>query len=262
MVSAPTRAGRSLFELAFAIPESSWNGRTLDEGCAALEQLSQGEPLAFEAAFREEATGSRWHRHRIEERASFLEQVVARSSGVRLESSESQDSLAMVFSTGFHARAHGIRTSRLALACVPTTEQSLPGILAAVGDALRAVRCHFVPPAINATVERALQRLTMRDEPDFGLVQRMTNLLPAIVAHGADDRPRRVGWLTYWSAATCAFMGFPDPEKDAPVLARSFLTAQRAWLIKLTDEPLDLEREDHRAALAWAYKRFDRLSPR
>lgn len=61
------------------------------------------------------------------------------------------------------------------------------------------------------------------------------------VAH----RPFRIGWCNYWSASTCARLGFPDPGRDADLAARSTEFDDGAWLVRLTDTPLDLSIEEH-----------------
>lgn len=75
-------------------------------------------------------------------------------------------------------------------------------------------------------------------------------------------RPAWLDWLNYWSPETCGLIGFPEASKDEEILKRSYQTESGAWLVKLTDEPLDLEREDHRNVVKWAYERFDRVGAR
>ena len=68
--------------------------------------------------------------------------------------------------------------------------------------------------------------------------------------------PDYIGWISYFSAATARFFDFPNGPRDAEWLAREFTTPTGAWLIRLTDEPLDLTREEHRIRVKLAYQRF------
>lgn len=78
----------------------------------------------------------------------------------------------------------------------------------------------------------------------------------------SNEQPEILCWLNYWSAATCRFVGFPDPEKDERLLRHSYQTPGGAWLVKVTAEPLDLARSDHVDVLLWAYDRFPRVGVR
>jgi hypothetical protein len=79
---------------------------------------------------------------------------------------------------------------------------------------------------------------------------------------GKDGSPALLGWLNYWSPRAANALGFPDPVKDTPILPLCRQFEDGAWLVKLTADPLDLQRPDHVAALAWAYQRFDKIGRR
>lgn len=66
----------------------------------------------------------------------------------------------------------------------------------------------------------------------------------------------RLLWLNYWDAETAAYYGFPNPELDARLMPLAEQLPNGGWMFKLTEEPLDLQREDHREAVIWAYNRF------
>jgi hypothetical protein len=68
--------------------------------------------------------------------------------------------------------------------------------------------------------------------------------------------PQTLGWLNYWSAATVEWLGFPDASLDTEWLSRAQQLKNGAWLVSLTEEPLDLERAEHFDTLARAYARF------
>lgn len=73
--------------------------------------------------------------------------------------------------------------------------------------------------------------------------------------------PHALGWINYWSETTAHELGFPDPTRDAELLRRS-RPIGKAWVVRLTDEPLDLRRADHLAALRDAYERFPTIGGR
>jgi hypothetical protein len=74
--------------------------------------------------------------------------------------------------------------------------------------------------------------------------------------------PHFLGWLNYWSAAAAQAIGFPDPTRDADLLARSRRTATGGWVVRLTDAPLDVDNPTHLDALLRAYERFPEIGGR
>ncbi len=74
--------------------------------------------------------------------------------------------------------------------------------------------------------------------------------------------PGFLGWLNYWSDATARALGFPDPSRDAELLARARRTAMGGWIVRLTDAPLDLDTPAHLDALLHAYERFPEIGGR
>jgi hypothetical protein len=74
--------------------------------------------------------------------------------------------------------------------------------------------------------------------------------------------PQRLGWLNYWSAATAQLLGFPDFNRDAELLTRSHQGTTRGWIVKLTEEPLDLTKPLDLKMLKAAYERFPSIGGR
>jgi hypothetical protein len=74
--------------------------------------------------------------------------------------------------------------------------------------------------------------------------------------------PRYLGWINYWSAATAEAIGFPDPSRDAELLARARRTASGGWVVRFSEEPLDLDNPLHLEVLKWAYERFPEVGGR
>lgn len=100
------------------------------------------------------------------------------------------------------------------------------------------------------------------------LMQQLDVRIPAIKSAAvggvreSDLQPERLGWSNYWSEATARWLGFPDQDLDRELLKRSRRTASGAWLVRITDEPLDLTRAEHVRCVAALYERFPRLGIR
>lgn len=78
--------------------------------------------------------------------------------------------------------------------------------------------------------------------------------LPRLQRHPSDpEMPHNLGWINYWSQATCARIGFPDPARHAELLKRARQVEGGGWVVQLTDESLDLNIPAHLQALARAY---------
>jgi hypothetical protein len=74
--------------------------------------------------------------------------------------------------------------------------------------------------------------------------------------------PHYLGWLNYWSAAAARAIGFPDPARDAELLARARRTATGGWVVQLTEAPLDLDNPAHLDVLKRTYERFPEIGGR
>jgi hypothetical protein len=74
--------------------------------------------------------------------------------------------------------------------------------------------------------------------------------------------PRYLGWINYWSAAAAEAIGFPDPSRDAELLARARRTASGGWVVSLSEAPLDVDNAAHLEALKRAYERFQGIGGR
>ncbi|WP_434386712.1 DUF5953 family protein [Melittangium boletus] len=68
--------------------------------------------------------------------------------------------------------------------------------------------------------------------------------------------PEHLGWLNYWSAAAAQAIGFPDPTRDAELLSQARRTASGGWVVRLKEEPLDLNDSVHLDTLKRTYERF------
>lgn len=135
-------------------------------------------------------------------------------------------------------------------------------LLVDIGDATEACYAVILPDGNEKLW--ATQFDSREVEHDPTLLQRgipqlhdFTYFGPAVAA-----QPMYLGWLNYWSAETSSFLGFPDEIRHATLLAHSYRTPARAWLTKLTAEPLDTRRSDHVDVLAAAYRELPRLGLR
>ena len=131
-------------------------------------------------------------------------------------------------------------------------------VLEAVAEGARAFWGHATP--FNAGVEIAQQTSPTLQGPP-----RPPRGLPALKLPEkirSPEIPHRLGWLNYWSATAARTIGFPDPARDADLLSRSRRTATGGWVVRLTQEPLDLDNPAHLDALKRAYERFPEIGGR
>jgi hypothetical protein len=131
-------------------------------------------------------------------------------------------------------------------------------VLEAVGDGARAIWGQASPDGYGGMVARQFRR--QGDNPHVP-----PHGLPSLKRprdNPAPEIPHYLGWLNYWSAAAARAIGFPDPVRDAELLAHSRRTATGGWVVKLTDAPLDLDNPAHLDALKRAYERFSEIGGR
>jgi hypothetical protein len=74
--------------------------------------------------------------------------------------------------------------------------------------------------------------------------------------------PQRLGWLNCWSPEVAEHLGFPDAQKDADLLPLCHQLPSGHWIVRLTEDPLDLTRPEHVEAIVRAYWRFDKIGRR
>jgi hypothetical protein len=130
-------------------------------------------------------------------------------------------------------------------------------VLEAISEAAHAFWGHATPFAAALDIVHQQRGPHKTEPPPRGLpwINRSEEL-------SSPEIPHRLGWLSYWSAAAARAIGFPDPERDADLLSRARRTASGGWLVRLTDEPLDLDKPAHLDALKRAYERFPEIGGR
>jgi len=142
----------------------------------------------------------------------------------------------------------------------------LAQLLAASGDALGAWCAAFTPLAAAGMllqvqlvppgrVSPGRQRL-IESNP---ALEALPTLRPGLRALPAAEVPPSIGWINYWSADTARWLGFPDEARDGEWIARSIRTPSGGWVLRLTEQPFDVNRLDHVQALVRAYQRFNRI---
>jgi hypothetical protein len=174
-------------------------------------------------------------------------------------------------------------TYGLAIAFSAETWAESERVFVSVGDTVDAYSAHITPDAATRTLRAyygvASGRLPYVDRPEdmsesanlSAALTRIDRQLPRIgipltdLTHMNSDhpaQPKELGWINYWAAPTCEYLGFPDPQRDRDLLAHSYRTPAGAWLVKLCPEPLDLNRPEHLAIFADTYARFPKLGVR
>jgi hypothetical protein len=131
-------------------------------------------------------------------------------------------------------------------------------VLEAVGEDSRAFWGHLSPGSL--ALEVADQTRRSASHPDVS-----PRGLPSIELSWnipSPEIPEFLGWLNYWSAAAARAIGFPAPSRDADLLSRARRTPRGGWVVRLTDEPLDVDNPAHIEALRRAYARFPRIGGR
>jgi Family of unknown function (DUF5953) len=131
-------------------------------------------------------------------------------------------------------------------------------VLEAVAEAARAYWGHATPSRAGLDIARQTKNWAANPQPP-------PRGLPALKLAWdipSPEIPHRLGWVNYWSAATARAIGFPDAARDAELLSRARRTATGGWVVRLTDEPLDLDNPAHLDALKRAYERFPEIGGR
>jgi hypothetical protein len=131
-------------------------------------------------------------------------------------------------------------------------------VLEAIGDTSRAFWGHLSPDRVMlAVADQIGPKLYGPANPPRGLPGlKFPRHIPA------QEIPHYLGWLNFWSAAAAKAIGFPDPARDAGLLARARRTASGGWVVQLTDAPLDYDNPAHLDALKRAYERFPEIGGR
>jgi len=138
------------------------------------------------------------------------------------------------------------------------------GLLIKVCQASGAFNGRIVPYEADQFLD-AVSDVASNYSKDDPKVIRLKERLPRLQNVGwwnftAQEQPPELGWLNYWNPATRKFMGFPEDFKDDAMFQYSYEGPEGSVIFKLTEEPLDLTRDDHIPCYANALKRFPRFA--
>jgi len=178
--------------------------------------------------------------------------------------------------------SHGISRPRLCqdarVEVMLADDEQQEEMFVALCDLLQARAGYYVPRfrgpvgwQQHLIVESALERdynmygqEWWPESPEMRIARALASVLPRLTfpTPNPTGLPSRLGWLNYWHPDVAEAIGLPDPDKDARILPLCYRTGSGAWVVKLTEEPLDLLQPDHVKALAWAYQRFDKIGRR
>jgi hypothetical protein len=109
----------------------------------------------------------------------------------------------------------------------------------------------------KASQSSTAARIALQTILDFPDPERPPPGLPGLAMRkylDGPEVPHHLGWINYWSQASCARIGFPDPARHAELLQRAHQVEGGGWVVQLTDESLDLDIPSHLQALARAYE--------
>jgi hypothetical protein len=204
---------------------------------------------------------------RVPDRDAFVRDRLERKEVAHLFSGPAEPYVSVHFEPSSVASRDGSRSARTT---VWVGDDVLRGdllwkLLAASAESLEAWYGSFMPLESAALLVEILFARKLRAESPAaalleavpalqGLRSRSVGPLPTAAV------PAQIGWLNYWSADTARFVGFVEGE---PVpFARWERTPVGAWMLQVTDDPFDVRRPDHAAALVAAYRRFPQVGGR
>jgi hypothetical protein len=268
----------SMFNNVFYVVDLNpvtWVNR-IEQGCLTLERFFPGDPLIVDMNSERLIKNRRKH---LQSRLKNQRREFGFTNGRRFNGGDIQ-------ATGYidirgYTYPNGL-IYYLSAAIPATTLEQAENAFATLADAVGAY-CSQVKPykacrqlqGYNQLLYERMKQLSpqgpehVRPEGEkllsrvekLGLRLPLVNKYPA-TPHLHPAQPWELGWLNYWSAETCEYLGFPDPERDRDLLALSYQTPGGAWLVKICPDPLDLDQPDHLTLFAELYQRFPKLGLR
>jgi Family of unknown function (DUF5953) len=218
----------------------------------ALEAALPGQALRFEAKGPLRAGELRLEP--VHDRVSFVRSALAAGRSALLYGTAGEPPPDSVCFEPFPLRAADGTAGRPVWAHVEGAGPLLARLLGEVGEALPAWSGQHLPLAAAATLlelhysgaHSPATAALLEERPELRAVPRLGPGAPASLR-----RPSTLGWLTYLSAeAAEALAGWL-------AVLRRFARVEPVGLgvlVQLTEDPLDLHRADHAAALAEAYR--------
>jgi hypothetical protein len=107
-------------------------------------------------------------------------------------------------------------------------------------------------------------QLLIHDMPDRTPAEEQLPLIRDCTYGGFEHvlQPQAFGWINYWSAEVCEYVGFPERLAGSPVRDLCYRTPRGAWIVKLSEQPLEPANEAHTNLLREMYERFPRVGVR
>ena len=102
--------------------------------------------------------------------------------------------------------------------------------------------------AVHQNVKKILA-----DYPEFASLPK---LRPFNKLQFPNFAPITLQWMNYWSPKTCDLLRFPNIPDDQRWMTHSQKTKKGAWVVCLTESPLDISSAQDRQILVDAYQRF------
>jgi hypothetical protein len=277
------------YRLAYAISpdRETWVER-IERGCVALEAACRSSPLMTsqeaEKADRSVADRRKYLRASLTRSGRPFALTNGRSGGIK-PGGDSADSAYVGAGGQFYERGETVYRFNISFHADDWSE--CERIFVSVGDAVEAYSAIVNPSEVSQRLRcfeglvsghsaflsrqesmRAGAEASMREgeklRAGLAAIGRHLPLLDEhiLVGRSHPAQPTELGWINYWSAQTCEYLGFPNPERDRDLLAHSYRTPGGAWLVKLCPDPLDLGRPEHLAVFADTYARFPKLGVR
>jgi hypothetical protein len=265
--------------LTYAISpdRETWVDR-VERGCLALEAACRSSPLMTsqeaEKADRSVADRRKYFRARLTRSGWPFDLTNGRSGRIK-PGGESADNTYVGAGGQFYEPGQIVYRFNISFHTDEWSE--CERIFVSVGDAVQAYSAQITPEAATQTL-RAFHSVGSGHSSSPQIVQEAATLSTALAAIGRQlprlndppplvvrahpAQPKELGWINYWSAQTCEYLGFPDSQRDRDLLAHSYRAPAGAWLVKLCPEPLDLSRREHLSIFADTYARFPKLGIR
>ena len=248
----------------FICPPLAGKAESIIDSLRAIEAAAEGERFAFQLG----SAGKAAVRFTpIPDLPAYIHEQFARwpAQGHLSSVCNRNERKAMTMSFNHYADGHvagqlgvDIVTINVPLALQP----AFGALMGQVGDHLEAYAARYSPWDAGVDMNQVLfptrymPPLTDRQKElvAFGFPQYRRDWHP-----GGWHIPDRIEWLNYWSPQACAALEFPGHPGDLSLFAHARRTPRGAFLLQMTDEPLDLANMDHRTRLKRAYDRFERI---
>ena len=251
--------------LGFHGPPLEAGDPRLETFLAAVESFF-GTKLEFDLRFPPEGrlpTPFNTRLVRIRDRPGLIAERVRARRPLVISAGEEGPNLSVTLQSELETRAadgEALQSVSISLVELELGDARLPSLIERCGDAWRAWHLTSMPPGVHVSLFMHPSRPLQKGRGVTTEWSALPHLRAGTFRSAA--LPMDLGWLNYWSERTAGVLGFPDERRDAEWLANARRTPAGAWLVQLTKEPFDPNRQDHIDALARAYRRFEAIGTR